>query len=451
MTIKIKISLYISLFFSFLYGLICIVVINGFSNFREVEFQSRLNQKALSTIKLLVEVKEIDKDLVKAIDRNTINELYNEKTLIFNHNFQLIYSSIDDTRINYTLSDLEYLKKNKTFFKKNGINEVYGVFYKSIENEFYALISAHDNQGKRKLNFLMLLLGASYLVFLMATWFFTFYMVQRQLKPLDQFHKNISNINDLNVYKDLEMVSNSNNEVDLLSKEFNLMMTQIAEVYHQQKEFTAHASHELRTPLLRLSAQIENRILISSEPEKQFLKAMLQDIAQVNELIYSLLLLTRHNYKSMDKQEMVRLDEIIYNAIEKVSKYFHDLSVDFNIDESLGTKENALEIHANASLLEIAFLNLIKNAYLYSPNKIVAITIFANEGGKKAVKIINKGPTLTTEEQNNLFKPFMWGKNASHTRGLGLGLLVVYRILQSSGIDISYQAQENKNIWLIIF
>ena len=98
MTIKSKISLYISIIFTILFGMICLLVITLFSDYRKQEFKERLREKAYSDIRLLVEVKEVSETLLKIIDQNTINELYSEKTLIFDGNFKLIYSSLDDTR-----------------------------------------------------------------------------------------------------------------------------------------------------------------------------------------------------------------------------------------------------------------------------------------------------------------------------------------------------------------
>jgi len=50
------------------------------SEFRQAEFYTRLENKALNTAKLLFEVKEVDYDLLKIIDRNTINSLYKENS-----------------------------------------------------------------------------------------------------------------------------------------------------------------------------------------------------------------------------------------------------------------------------------------------------------------------------------------------------------------------------------
>ncbi len=72
------IVMFLLIFFSF--------IIYYFSaTYREYEFYSRLENKAINTAKLLIEVKEIDYDLLKIIDRNTINALYNEKVLIYDY------------------------------------------------------------------------------------------------------------------------------------------------------------------------------------------------------------------------------------------------------------------------------------------------------------------------------------------------------------------------------
>ena len=62
------------------------------ADYREYEFYSRLKQKAINTAKLLIEVKEVDYNLMKIIDKNTINTINNEKVLIYDYKNLLIYN-----------------------------------------------------------------------------------------------------------------------------------------------------------------------------------------------------------------------------------------------------------------------------------------------------------------------------------------------------------------------
>lgn len=449
MTIKSKISFYISILFTILFGVVCIIIITLSSNFRKQEFEERLNEKAVNTIKLLTEVKQFDKNLLKIIDQNTVNQLYDEKTLVFDEDFNLIYSSLDDTKIDWTIEDLEYLKKNRSFFKKHDSNEIYGFFYDTNYKDYYALVSANDNYGKRKLNFLIYLLIGAYLFFTALTWILTFYIIRKQLIPLQNFHKKISEINILNLETSLETESDSKNEINLLSNEFNFMINRISDAYQKQKEFTAQASHELRTPIARISAQLENQLQNTDEKTKAVLKTIFSDIDQLNELINSLLILSKIDSKNSKSIEKTRVDEALYESIQKVNTQFKDFKINLIFDES-ETLFDLLEINGNQKLLEIAFSNLLKNAYLYSDDKTAKVEIKIEEG-RLVLKISNSGKTLTSTEQKNLFQPFMRGKNALKSNGLGLGLRIVNRILNVYGYTIRYTSTENSNTFQINF
>lgn len=450
MTIKHKITLYSSLFFSGFYALIALFIVLSFAEFREEEFKERLNEKALTTIRLLLDVKELDNDLLKIIDQNSIHQLYDEKTLVFDDQFNLIYSSLDDTRINWTTNDLEILKAKESFFKKDGENEIYGIKHLNNGKQFYAIVSANDNYGKSKLRYLTTIVIITFLVFLLATWLFTFTLIKKQLKPLDEFHENISQINDLHIERQLATKENSKNEIDLLSIEFNQMMSRITEVYNLQKDFTAHVSHELRTPLLKLSAQVEYQLLQQKGEHNDFLTNMMQDIAQLNELINSLLLLTKNNQTKPREYEPIRIDEVLYTVFEKITHDFKDISIDFSISESVAETPDILEVKASSNLLEIAFNNLIKNAYLYSDNKKVQIKI-CKENNNLVLSIQNTGSRIADKAEDILFKPFKRGENATESKGLGIGLTIVKRILNNFQFSIEYSFSNHSHQFLIKF
>ncbi len=451
MKIKNKISLLISIFFSVLFALASFTIFYLFSSFRKVEFESRLKEKAFSSIKLLVEVEQIDRQLLKVIDQNSINKLYDEKTLIFDSSYHLIYSSLDDTKINWNIDDLKYLKTYKTFFKKENKNEVYGVFYDTNDKDYYALISASDDYGKRKLEYLFYTLLITYFVFTALCWFITFYSVKRLLQPLGNFHSKIKTINENNLDTRIA-VNDSSNEIDLLGNEFNQMLQRIDESYQKQKEFTAHASHELRTPLARVTSQMENKILDreTGESQRNFLKKILNDVNQITELISSLLLLSKLDNKPNEFNNNYRIDELIYESIERLHKTHPEFRIRFDIEFSEEI-ERLLELKGSKSLLEIVLINLLKNACMYADDK--AATILITQANRNLILTIsNNGRSLTATEQVNLFQPFMRGGNAKGKAGLGLGLRIVQRILLQHEATIAYAApNEHSNVFTVHF
>ncbi|WP_338839499.1 sensor histidine kinase [Flavobacterium ginsenosidimutans] len=451
MTLKNRISLLVSLLFTILFGLASTVIFILYSNYRKEEFRDRLEVKALSNIKLLVNVKQVDNQLLKIIDQNSINKLYDEKTLVFDSNYKLIYSSIDDAKINWSVNDLKYLKKNKTFFKQQGNYEVYGVFYDTNDKDFYALISATDDYGNRKLLFLRYTLIISYIFFTTICWLLTSFMVRKAMNPLNAFHQKIKNINENNLDTRIESKS-TKNEIDLIADEFNFMMDRIEVSYQKQKEFTAHASHELRTPLSRMTSQIENAIADPDikEKKKSFLNNILGDVNHLSELINSLLILSKIDNRKADYHEIQRIDEILFSSIEKINKTFPDFVILFEMEES-DDLDTALEINGNKNLLQIAITNVLKNAYIYSDNKQAKVKI-STENDLLLLSISNSGRTLNDAEQKNLFQPFMRGENAKGITGFGLGLRIVNRILNLHNSHITYSIpSDNINLFCIIF
>jgi two-component system, OmpR family, sensor histidine kinase ArlS len=447
MSLRNKISLIISLLFTIIFGISASVIYFLFDDFRTEEFESRLNEKAMSSIKLLVEVEQIDRQLLKIIDQNDINKLYEEKTLIFDQDYNLIYSSLDDTEVKWTLDDLKFLKKNKSFFKRDKEQEIYGVFYDTNNKDFYALVSAKDNYGKRKLEYLLVILIITYIIFTIICWVITYFLIARLLTPIHVFLNKIKGINENNLDTRIA-VKDQKDEIDLLANEFNQMLERIDVSYKKQKEFTANASHEFRTPIARISVQLENKIIAAKleGTTTKFYESLLEEINQLSELISSLLLLSKLDLETNKYLEECRVDELIFEALENINKIYPDFKLDLDI-----LNVETLDVKGNKSLLIIAFNNLFKNAYLYSQNKQASVKIESNEKELK-VWISNNGPSLSDEEQSTLFQPFMRGQNAKSKSGLGIGLRIIQRILIQHNASIFYFSNtQTSNNFLLTF
>ena len=81
-----------------------------YSEFRQEEFYQRLHDKCLTTYKLLIEVEEMDHEVIYVINKISFFVLYDEKVLIFGDDNQIVYSSIDDKKITYSLSLLREIR-----------------------------------------------------------------------------------------------------------------------------------------------------------------------------------------------------------------------------------------------------------------------------------------------------------------------------------------------------
>jgi signal transduction histidine kinase len=452
LTLKKRAAVSISLTYSFIFGVTSVIIWLLFASYRQDEFKIRLEEKALTTMRLLVEVNEINDQLLRTIERSTLNRLYKERTIIYNHLGQAIYSTSRDTATTWDKAPLFSLAPNAELFQSRGEFDFYGFHYQKSRKNYYALVVAEDKYGYRKLRYLGVLLISAFVLSTSIVWLLTFAAMRGLLKPLDRFITEITSISDRNLTTRLAL-SERNDEIDQLGKAFNLMMERIESSYLRQQEFSAQASHELRTPLARIISQLENLESGETHTERtrEYLRNLRSDATQMANLIHSLLLLAQ----SANQQRYTgirRLDEMLFDAFEQAKIFAPTLQIRFEIDLEEGTeKEPNLEVQCNEALLLQALINLLRNADLYSDDHIADVHLKQLNEHYLCLRISNNGPTLTETESEKIFDAFMRGQNARRKQGSGLGLRITQRILQYHGASIRYIAEgQNKNVFEVI-
>jgi two-component system sensor histidine kinase ArlS len=449
MNLKQRFSLLFSLLFSGILGMVMLLVYSLFAQFRTEEFKDRLEEKARTTIRLLSVVKEVDNRLLKIIDKNTINELYNEKTIIFNEKLEVVYSSIDDAPLTWTKGELQKIKEEKSTLKRNGEYEVYGMFYDSKYKDYYALVSAEDKYGNNKIKFLKYLLASAFALGTLVVSFLSFYVSKKSLRPLDNFRNEILDITGKNLNKRLRE-NNKNDEIDTLSKAFNQMLERIDVSYSRQREFTSNASHELRTPIARIVTQLENIIQDKwTRPETaSVLASISEDCYQLSDIVTSLLILSQIDNNARVKGfKKIRLDEIIFYAEEELRKFHPNFKFHFEIEAT--SDDLDIEVMGDETLLRIAFTNVLKNGYHYSSNGVVRCTLISG-AEVIAVHVVNEGQVPDIADTSLLFNTFTRGSNAQNKTGSGLGLSIVKHILDYHNAVVEYKIPDANTNELVI-
>jgi signal transduction histidine kinase len=272
------------------------------------------------------------------------------------------------------------------------------------------------------------------------------------LRPLEDLNKEISEVTAHKLTTQIP-VQQSQDEISILAQSFNTMIVRLNDVFQSQKDFTASASHEIRTPITRMAFQLENLIKFEKHSPETLssLKQIQKDVYQLSDLTNSLLLLTKFDKENIQSlYEDVRIDEVIFSSFETVEKSYPDLKMDFLISEET-SEEALLTIKGIQSLLDIVFINLFKNAAVYSDNTEVNVLI-TETTSQMIVDVISYGTTISEGEQSKLFEAFMRGHNSQHISGSGLGLRIVKRILEYHGADIIYSSPSaNVNKFSVIF
>ncbi len=452
MSLKRKIAFSLSLAFSLIFGVMMFVIYVSFNDFRRDEFKVRFQKRLVFTVNFIEKANDFEREAPLFFDENSDNVLLNENIIILNAEKELVYSTLKDKKVTWDKTLLDHLDKEKTIYNERSVPEIYAALRTIKGENYYILTSAQDVTGQSKLAFLKYTLIFSYIVSVLLIWFFSYYLVSRFLQPLESLKSEIA---DISVHKLTTpvVVKNSEDEIGVLAKSFNLMTSRLNDVFQSQKDFNSSAAHEIRTPLTRMAFQLENLIQLEnhSPKTKSTLQQMLQDVYQLSDLTKSLLLLSKFDREGIiSVYEEVRIDEVVFNAFETVNRNYPSFKMDFLIDEK-SIDDAFLTVKGVKSLLEITFINLFKNAALYSDNEEVDISIMETEF-RIIVKVFSHGSTIPLEERDKLFDAFMRGSNSHSKTGSGLGLRIVKRILEYHNAEIAYTSdKENQNLFTVTF
>lgn len=452
MSLKRRIALNLSIAFSLIFGIMMFVVYISFNDFRRDEFKLRFQKRLVFTVNFIDKSGDFEKEAPIFFDENSDNVLLNENIIIFGKDKNLIYSTLKDEKITWDDELLKRLDKEKTIYNENSVPEIYAALRNIKGENYYILTSAQDVTGQSKLDFLKYMLIFSYVVSIILVWFFSYYIVSKLLKPLDILKSDISEISAHKLTTSVE-IKNPKDEIGVLATSFNLMTNRLNDVFQSQKDFNSSAAHEMRTPLTRMAFQLENLIQLEnhSPKTKTTLQQMLQDVHQLSDLTKSLLLLSKFDKEGIATvYEEVRIDEVGFDAFETVHRNFPEFKMDFQIDEE-SVEDSILTVKGVKSLLEITFINLFKNAALYSDNQEVDISIKETDF-RIIVKIFSIGSVIPLDERAKLFEAFMRGSNSQNKTGSGLGLRIVKRILEYHKAEISYTTNSDReNLFTVIF
>lgn len=404
------------------------VIYYSYKQFQEDEFFIRLEQKALTTYRFLTEVKEIDYDLLKVIDKNTINALYNEKVLIFDESHRLIYSSIDDQAVSYSKELLNRIEKEKVIHYNEGILEVVGLVVNLNGRKGIVIASADDRFGEKKLENLGYILLISYIVALVITALLSYFYVKQSFSPIAALKDQIGRISQ-NRLNERVPVRESMDEISELASSFNKMLDRIESAFNVQRSFIQNASHELRTPLANLITSCESALRrdLDAAGYRELIASLNEEHRNLAELTNALLLLSQFERDPAEFTfTQVRADEVLFDVIDEVQEQYPSHLIHFNF---AGTPENEdiLLIAANEVLLRTALGNLLRNACKYAGDREARIELRV-EGAAVDFIFTNTGETVADEEVEHLSQPFFRARNAGRIKGHGLGLSITRRI-----------------------
>jgi len=395
-------------------------------------------------------IKTVDKQLLIVINETNYNQHFYtpfnpEEFMIHN-----LYITIYEYK-NNKFNKLTYEKTNPTFekFKQLDLKE-YQVFTTKENIRVVRFRSDKENQNiyieaattlDDKINpiqehlqdILFILIPILLILSIIAGYF----MIQYALIPVKKIIDEVKDIEANQLQKRLTSHT-KDDEVDELVQTFNFMLDKLDDSFTKIKRFSNDVSHELKTPLTVIMGQIELGLRKdrTNDEYKKILKSTLEESRLLQELINSLLFLSKSNDKELKETfKDVELDEVITDVISNNRKLIEEKCIKFEF-----LKLDSVSCYGHPLLLRILVGNIIQNAIKYShKNSIVEVSLC-----KDRLKIKDYGIGIKQNDIGNIFDRF-YRVDKSRTRsGYGLGLSIVKSIAIIHNFEITVNSKYNQ-------
>jgi signal transduction histidine kinase len=448
--IRSRLAIQFTYIVTFILILFSLIIYSFSASYREAEFYTRLEKKALTTAKLLIEVKEVDYNLMKIIDRNTLNALYNERVMIYDDRNRQIYNSLENKSIQISKPFLDKIRQLKNLRYHEDKNEAIGLIFTFKSDQYVVIASAFDNYGRTKLHNLIWIVLVGFFISIGSTIFFGRIYAIKALKPMSDVVKQVDKITITSLNTRVNE-GNGTDEIALLSITFNQMLERLESAFEMQRSFVSNASHELRTPLTSITGQIEVSLMKprTQEEYKAILESVLEDIKNLNALSNGLLDLAK---VSSDISAIallpLRIDEVLWETRTELIKRKSDYKIFIEFSQPI-EDENELIVLGNHHLLKTAIINLMDNACKFSSDKSVNI-LLSIEDNCFVAEFSDKGMGIDPEYKEKVFHPFFRAENAKNISGNGLGLTLTDKIIRIHQGTISMESQLQKGTKVII-
>lgn len=311
--------------------------------------------------------------------------------------------------------------------------------FKDSEGRSYRLtVSTPTFERDDLLGAILLHLGLLYVTLIIIIFTVTAFVVHYSMRPLYSLLKWLDSYSPGKGVDNLPEES-STIEFKKLTRAARSTIERAEMYLERQKQFTGNASHELQTPLAILGTRIEWLIDKTPLTEEQFteLSKMRQSLHRLSKLNRTLLLLSKIENGQFADRSDVDIAELIRNEQE----IYNDIFGHKEITTKLCLPEKFI-VSINDSLAETLITNLLKNAYLHSPNGgTIKVAI-----EKRILEICNTGDTRLDEER--LFDRFYTNGESGST---GLGLALVKSIAQNYRFNIEYKFEDGMHKFRINF
>ena len=265
-------------------------------------------------------------------------------------------------------------------------------------------------------------------------------IAKRALRPVEDMTERATHITATNLHDRL-VIANPDDELGRMATAFNHLLSRLEAAFQQLGRFTSDAAHELRTPLASIRTMGE--VALSKETDSNYrlvVEDILEETSRLSGTVDSLLLLSRVEATAAAGQfEKFRVCDLL-NEIEALLALMLEES---NVRLTL-LCDSTLFAQADRDLMRVALLNVIHNAWKFSPpdSTIRVVCEQMGSSGSTQIAVEDEGPGLSVVDQERVFDRFYIGTAYSYQqKGTGLGISITRLVVERFGGTVEFDSK----------
>ncbi|MGB1038889.1 MAG: sensor histidine kinase, partial [Bacteroidia bacterium] len=204
----------------------------------------------------------------------------------------------------------------------------------------------------------------------------------------------------------------------------------------RQNNFLLSVTHEFKTPIaaIRLMLQTSKHPKVKEEKRSELIDNSIQNTYRLEELAENMLI----SMQIENNKYEYSLSDV--NLSEMVSQVVSNQGIKGEIDAKI---EEGLVVNGDSFILRMVVNNLIENAFKYSDNKPIEVSLELRQE-IKILKVKDLGVGINKKDYKNIFKKFyrVQDEETRTTKGTGLGLFIVKQATERHNGKVSVSANK---------
>lgn len=247
---------------------------------------------------------------------------------------------------------------------------------------------------------------------------------------------------DFSVYVPTPHTADKLDYLDIMILDFNKMVEELGSVETLKTDFISNVSHEMKTSLaiIRNYAELLQKEQLPETQRKEYAKSVENSAVRLSDLIGNILKLNKlENQRITLDIENYDVCRQLCECILQMEEIWDEKEIELETDI-----EDVAMIRGDASLMELVWNNLLSNAAKFTESGgRVAVRQTSDEKQIK-ISVSDTGGGISRESMEHIFDKFYQGDTSHAKEGNGLGLALVYRVLELMDGEIQVVSEKGK-------